>query len=149
MRRGRSRLGVLIRLARLEEDRALQTLGRARMAVDRTLMGLRTATDQLSGTLVGAVLESGQTMTAARLAVEACCGRALQRRADELQQRLVGEREVEEEARVAVVEAKRKVRALRRAADRRAAREKLLRRRVESRRLDEIQRGRGDLGEVG
>jgi flagellar export protein FliJ len=136
-----SRLPVLIRLAGLEEDRTLQQLGKTRMVVEQTETSLGKLAADFATTRAGAILTSGATMEAGVLATAAICGRGIQVRTDSLQHRLVGARAAEETARVAVVKAKLRLRALRRVSEQRDAREQLLERRAEMRRMDEIRRG--------
>ena len=140
MRRN-SRLPVLIRLAHLEEDRTLQQLGKTRSVVEQTETSLGELAADFATTRVGAVLAPGTTLDAGLLATAAMCGRGIQVRTDLLQHRLVGARAAEETARGAVVKAKLRMRTLRRVSAQRDAREQLLERRAEMRRMDEIQRG--------
>ncbi len=88
----KSRLPVMIRFARLKEEQALQELGRACV-----------------------VLEPGAQRDAGTLALLAHSGRGINWRSQEHKVRLIHARAAEEEARVAAVEAKLKLRTLQRA----------------------------------
>ena len=86
------RLPVMIRCAHLKEDRALQDLGRTCV-----------------------VIEPGAQRDAGTLALLAHSGRGIDWRSQEHKARLIHARAAEEEARVAAVEAKLKLRTLQRA----------------------------------
>jgi hypothetical protein len=111
------------------------------MVAEQTETSICRLAADFATTRVGAILTSGLTMEAGVLATAAICGRGIQVRTDSLQNRLMGARAAEETARVAVVKAKLRLRTLRRVSAQRDAREQLLERRAEMRRMDEIRRG--------
>ncbi len=140
--RRRSRLGVLIRLARLNENRALRTLGEARALAEGTRQSLQTLQGRVDSTRVGAVLARAEKLDAGSLAGNDECARGLGVQTGALEQALATAHGVEETARAAVVEAKLRLRMLRSAEAKREAHEHRLLRRAELRRADEAGRGR-------
>ena len=139
--RRRSRLPVLLRLARLHENRTLQTLWKARAVVETTQESLQTLEGKLASTHTGAVLPQGRKLDAAILVANAQYAASLELGSQALKQELEGARAHEEGARVEVVNAKLRLRTLQSAAAKRKAREGLLMRRAEARRMDEAGRG--------
>ena len=146
MKRRGSKLSVLIRLAKLAEDRTLQDLGRARQNTDRIENELTVLTELRESARPSAVLLTGAKLEAAQIAGEGERAAALGLRGEALEHDHIGANEVEERARSAVVESKRKIRALRRADSRRRDRERQLQRRVEMRRMDEMEQIRQSAG---
>ncbi len=140
--RRRSRLGVLIRLARLNENRALRTLGEARALAEGTRQSLQTLQGRVDSTRVGAVLARAEKLDAGSLAGNDECARGLGVQTGALEQALATAHGAEETARAAVVEAKLRLRMLRSAEAKREAHEHRLLRRAELRRVDEAGRGR-------
>lgn len=137
----RSSLPVLIRLARLEESRTLQTLGEARSATDRAKHSLTTLERQLAAARVAALLPAGHRLSAETLISGARCTVGLEHTSRTVSAELTRTRAQEEEARRALVQAKLRLRTLRSATARREKREGLERRRREVRRMDEATRG--------
>ena len=140
--RRRSRLGVLIRLARLNENRALRTLGEARALAEGTRQSLQTLRGRVDSTRVGAVLTRVEKLDARSLAGNDECARGLGVQAGVVEQALATAHEAEETARATVVETKLRLRMLRSAEAKREAHERRLLRRAELRRVDEAGRGR-------
>ncbi len=137
----RSRFGVLIRLASLNESRTLRALGEARSVADGTRRSLQAITGSLDSTSAGSVLPRMQTLDAGSLAGNENRARGLGLQAVALERTLVSACEAEEAAREAVVQAKLRLRTLRNAAAKRAAQERRVLRRSEIRRMDEVGRG--------
>jgi hypothetical protein len=131
----------LIRLAHLAEDRALQELGKNRARVEQTQTWLSKLAADLATTRVGAILAPSARMAAGPLAAAAHRGRAIQVSSDGLRERLVEALEAEEKTRLAVIDAKLRLRTLQRVATKREVHERAAKRRTEIRRMDEIQRG--------
>ena len=137
----RSRLSVLIRLARLNENRALHRLGEARSLAESTRSSLQSLEGQIDSTWAGSVLARAGQLDAGGLASNDQRTRGLGLQADALKETLTSAREAEENARAAVVDAKLRLRTLRSAAAKREAQERQLQRRAEIRRMDESRRG--------
>ncbi len=137
----RSRFGVLIRLASLNEKRTLRALGEARSVVDDTRRKLQAIAGGLYATSAGSVLPRMQTLDAGSLAGNEQRARGLGLQAVGLERTLASACEAEEAARKAVVQGKLRLRMLRNAAARRAAQERRVLRRSEIRRIDEARRG--------
>ena len=146
MKRGGSKLSVLIRLAKLEEDRTLQDLGRARQNSDRIENELAVLIRLRESARPCALLPTGAKLEAAQIAGESDRAAALGLRSEVLEHERISATDLEETARSAVVESKRKIRALRRADARRRDRERQLKRRIEMRRMDEMERLRQGAG---
>ena len=143
----RSGLPILLRLARLRENRALRSLGQARARIEAAQDSLRTLEAKLESTQMGAVLLPGTKLDAGLLAVHAECATGLAFGSAALKQGLAAAHEEEESARTQVIQARLRLRTLRSAAAKREARERLLMRRAEVRRLDEAGRGMRSDGE--
>ncbi len=139
--RRRSRFGVLIRLASLNESRTLRALGEARSLVDGTRRSLQAIAGSLDSTSAGSLLPRMQTLDAGSLAGNENRARGLGLQAVALERTLASACESEESARKAVVQAKLRLRTLRNAAAKRAAQERRVLRRSEIRRMDEACRG--------
>lgn len=137
----RSRFGVLIRLASLNESRTLRALGETRSVVDGTRRSLQAIAGDLDATSAGAVLPRMQTLDAGSLAGNEQRAHGLGLQAVALERTLAGACEAEEAARKAVVQGKLRLRTLRNAAAKRAAQERRVLRRSETRRMDEARRG--------
>ncbi len=137
----KSRLPVVIRLARLDENRMLRQLAHTRGAVEEIEDSLQTLHQQIEQTRVGTVLSAEARTDGAMLATFGRSVRDLNVTAERTNQRLVTALQAEEIARVAVVRAKLRLRTLRRVAKQREASTRLLARRAEIRRLDEVRRG--------
>ncbi|MFQ5513728.1 MAG: hypothetical protein ACE5FG_04765 [Myxococcota bacterium] len=137
----RSRLPVLIRLAEHEESRAMQTLGRTRLAVTRAEAALHRIRSDATTTLLGSVLQTGRPIPADTLTSEAMRGAGLRLRAEAIRVELEGARKAEGTARETVVAAKLRLRTLRKAVAQRERRTRREQMRRETRRLDEVQRG--------
>lgn len=132
---------MLIRLARLEESRTLQTLGETRSVTDRAEQSLTTLERRLAGARVGALLPAGQSLSADTLILGGQCALGLERSSEIVSAELTRAREQEENARASLVQAKLRLRTLRSAKARREKREGLEQRRREVRRMDEATRG--------
>ncbi len=139
--RRRSQLGVLIRLARLNESRTLRALGEARALMEGTRQSLEIIEGNLDSTRVGSVLLRTRNLDAGILAGNDQRARGLDLQAAALERTLATAREAEESAREAVVAAKLRLRMLRNAAAKREAQERRRRLRSEIRRIDEAGRG--------
>ncbi|MCH6560926.1 MAG: hypothetical protein O7B23_13110 [Deltaproteobacteria bacterium] len=137
----RSRFGVLIRLASLNESRTLRALAEARSVVDGTRRSLQAIAGDLDATSAGSVLPRMQTLDAGSLAGNEQRAHGLGLQAVALERTLAGACEAEQAARKAVVQGKLRLRTLRNAAAKRAAQERRVLRRSETRRMDEARRG--------
>ena len=146
--RRKSRIGVLIRLANLDESRALQTLGRARVRVGEIESAIDVLRIGIAGACAGTILRPGVALAAGDLSLAARSGQGLESRRLQLATELVPAREATEAARESVVQAKLRTRTLKRVKQQRVAHESLLERREEIRQLDELQRGRPAAGEI-
>ncbi len=94
----KSRLLVMIRFARLKEDRALQDLGRTCVVIDSTESEIERLACNLDSTRAGRMLELGAQRDAGTLALLAHSGRGIDWRSQEHKARLIHARAAEEEA---------------------------------------------------
>ena len=145
----RSKLGVLVRLAKLEERAALGELGKARAQVTRSEREISEIEARRAVGTADATPGLGRVVSPQQLrdAQQLLSGLRAQGTATTLE--LLGARGEEERARDVVARARLRVRALENAAERRAERERRELRRKEQRRIDELQRNRSPAPEIG
>jgi flagellar export protein FliJ len=138
----RSKLQVVVRLARFEETRRLRSLATAQGRYARVEGALEQIGAGIDGARLASAPATGQAVDAGTLAMsnEHLAGLQLHRAAaqHEHQQAHLAVNE----ALQSTVEARRKLRAIESAVARRDARERKLQRRRETRRIDEAARGR-------
>jgi flagellar export protein FliJ len=136
----RSGLATVIRLAELQERKALGELARALKAADDLRSELRVADDRAGSAMRAAWLEPTRIASAGTLAAANNRARVLSSLALEIQPRVeVAQLEVERVREKATAERLR-TRGLRRASERREAARRMEQRRSETRRVDELVR---------
>lgn len=147
----REGLGVVLRLARIEERRALAQLGAARTrsaALEQRLASL--AADRADA-LAALALPPGKELAAGILQQHCARLEGARQQASLVGQNLAAAREAEESARSALAARKLRVRVVSRALERRAQRARLVARRHESQRVDEAvvaARSRSEVGDA-
>ncbi len=143
----RSAIPTLIRLAELDERRALQALGKIRGAVTNTEREVVQLQSQVGKTYSSFTIPAGKPVSRDALLTNHQHIALLTRDITRRETQLVEERAREEEVRSLVAETKLKVRALRNVEKRRAERERFTKIRRDQMRLDEMARVRTN-GEI-
>ncbi len=138
----RSKLRVIRRLAKLEADRALRGLGEAQSSVRRLLSSLDLVRASSEASQRARALQPGEQIDAASITAGHRRELWLATRDESLADELGETRLAAEVAREGVAKAKLRVRAIENAIGRREQRARQEARRAESRRLDELTRGR-------
>ena len=138
----RSKLHVIRRLAKLETDRALRGLGEAQSSVQRVQGALDDVHASSEASRRARALDAGEELDAAAITAAHRRELWLTTRDESLTGELGVAHLAAEVAREGVAEAKLRVRAIENAISRREERARQEARRVESRRLDELTRGR-------
>lgn len=147
----RDGLAVVLRLARIEERRALQRLGAARARSAALEDRLRALAATRAGALAALAIAPGTTLAAEVLQQHCARLEGAQLASVSAGRDLSSARVAEESARGELVERKLRVRIVSKATLRRAARARLLKRRSEAQRLDEAvvaARSRSEAGDA-
>jgi flagellar export protein FliJ len=145
----RAGLSVVLRLSRMEERRALQQLGAARMRSAALEDRLARLASERADALASMALAPGSTLAAATLQQHCARLEGARRQAARVGDELARARGAEESARGALAARRLRVRVVSNAIERRAARARLVARRREAQRIDEAVRSARSLVEAG